>query len=703
MLNIYRVILGIILVLGMPCTQASPGPEAATGQVRASLIASHTAVHPGDEILIGVHQQIIPHWHTYWKNPGDSGLPTKIQYQLPAGWSVGEIQWPAPSKIVLGPVVNYGYHDAVTLLSPLRVAEDAKPGTEWPISAKVKWLVCEEACIPQVVELAIQLPVVAKEVAVGPTHPLITAAQNSLPAVLPWQASLLEGPAGTLRLHLTGEKLPAPDQHALAFYPDQWGPISHAGEQITSLADDGLDIRLPSGDQPLSPEQTLTGVLTVASGDALRAYQISAVWPGTANPIQAEPASALAEQTLPTALLLALAGGLILNLMPCVFPVLSLKALALIEQAAHDPGKTRKHGWAYLAGILISFTALAAVLVALKAGGAGIGWGFQFQSPWFVTILAYLIFAVGLSLSGVFNIGSGITGLGHKLATRDGYAGSFFTGVLAAVVATPCTAPFMGAAIGFAITQAPAAMIAVFLSLGTGLALPYWLLCQWPILQRWLPKPGAWMETLKQGLAFPMYATAAWLIWVLARQAGPEAVAGALGGCVLVALAVWLLQISRNATQIKRRVIHTSAGVTLLLALLAGELGIQTLSQASYATDSNNQHWQAYSAEKLAQLRSAGKPVFVNFTADWCITCLVNERIALSSEAVRGAFLNAEVTYLKGDWTNRDAGIAKVLSQFGRSGVPLYLYFGPGAQEATVLPQILTPDLVIGAIQGARL
>ncbi|WP_240617997.1 thioredoxin family protein [Methylomonas sp. Kb3] len=703
MLIVYRVILGIILVLGMPCTQANPSPEAATDQVSASLIASHTAVHPGDEILIGVHHQIIPHWHTYWKNPGDSGLPTKIQYQLPAGWSVGEIQWPTPSKIVLGPVVNYGYHDAVTLLSPLRVAENAEPGTEWPISAKAKWLVCEEACIPQEVELAIQLPVVAKGVAVGPTHPLIAAAQNSLPGVLPWQASLLEGPAGTLRLHLTGEQLPAPDQHALAFYPDQWGPISHAGEQITSLADDGLDIRLPSGDQLLSPGQTLTGVLTVASGDSLRAYQISAAWPGTANPVQAEPASALAEQTLPTALLLALAGGLILNLMPCVFPVLSLKALALIEQAAHDPGKTRRHGWAYLAGILISFTALAAVLVALKAGGAGIGWGFQFQSPWFVTILAYLIFAVGLSLSGVFNIGTGITGLGHKLATLDGYAGSFFTGVLAAVVATPCTAPFMGAAIGFAITQAPATMIAVFLSLGIGLALPYWLLCQWPILQRWLPKPGAWMETLKQGLAFPMYATAAWLIWVLARQAGPEAVAGTLGGCVLVALAVWLLQISRNATQIKRRVIHTSAGVTLLLALLAGELGIQTSSQASYATDSNNQHWQAYSAEKLAQLRSEGKPVFVNFTADWCITCLVNERVALSSESVRGAFLKAEVTYLKGDWTNRDAGIAKVLSQFGRSGVPLYLYFGPGAQEAMVLPQILTPDLVIGAIQSARL
>ncbi|WP_415880699.1 protein-disulfide reductase DsbD family protein [Methylomonas sp. TEB] len=703
MLNVYRVILGITLVLGMPCTQASPGPEAATDQVRASLIASHAAVHPGDEILIGVHQQIIPHWHTYWKNPGDSGLPTKIQYQLPTGWSVGEIQWPTPSKIVLGPVVNYGYHDAVTLLSPLRVAEDAEPGTAWPISAKVKWLVCEEACIPQEVELAIQLPVVAKDIAVGPTHPLITAAQNTWPVVLPWQASLLEGPADTLRLHLTGEQLHALDQHALAFYPDQWGPISHAGEQIASVADYGLDISLQPGDQPLPPGQTLTGVLTVGSGDALRAYQISAVWPGTANPVQAAPASALAEQTLPTALLLALAGGLILNLMPCVFPVLSLKALALIEQAAHDPGKTRRQGWAYLAGILISFTALATVLVALKAGGAGIGWGFQFQSPWFVTILAYLIFAVGLSLSGVFNIGTGITGLGHKLATRDGYAGSFFTGVLAAVVATPCTAPFMGAAIGFAITQAPAAMIAVFLSLGTGLALPYWLLCQWPILQRWLPKPGAWMETLKQGLAFPMYATAAWLIWVLARQAGPEAVAGALGGCVLVALAVWLLQISRNTTQIKRRVIHTSAGVTLLLALLAGELGIQTSSQASYPTDSNNQHWQAYSAEKLAQLRSEGKPVFVNFTADWCITCLVNERVALSSEAVRGAFLNAEVTYLKGDWTNRDAGIAKVLSQFGRSGVPLYLYFGPGAQEATVLPQILTPDLVIGAIQGARL
>lgn len=703
MLNVYRVILGITLVLGMSYTQASPGPEAATDQVRASLISSHSAVHPGDEILIGVHQQIIPHWHTYWKNPGDSGLPTKIQYQLPPGWSVGEIQWPTPSKIVLGPVVNYGYHDAVTLLSSLRVAEDAEVGRDWPISAKAKWLVCEEACIPQEVELAIQLPVVAKGIAVGPANPIVAAAQNSWPVVLPWQASLLEGPVGTLRLHLTGEQLPAPDKQALAFYPDQWGPISHAGEQITTLVDHGLDISLQVGDQPLTPGQTLNGVLTVGSGDALRAYQISAVWPGSANAIQAEPDPALAGQSLPTALLLALAGGLILNLMPCVFPVLSLKALALIEQAAHDPSKTRRHGWAYLAGILVSFTALAAVLVALKTGGAGIGWGFQFQSPSFVLILAYLIFAVGLSLSGVFDIGTGITGFGNQLATRSGYSGSFFTGVLAAIVATPCTAPFMGAALGFAITQPPATMIAVFLSLGTGLALPYWLLCQWPILQRWLPKPGAWMDTLKQGLAFPMYATAAWLIWVLARQAGPAAVAGALGGCVLIALAVWLFRISRNATQIKRLILNTGASLILLLAFVAGELGIEAPINTAYPTDAKNQNWQAYSAEKLAQLRSEGKPVFVNFTADWCITCLVNERVALSSEAVRSAFRDTEVTYLKGDWTNRDADIAKVLSQFGRSGVPLYLYFGPGAQEATVLPQILTPDLVIGAIQGARL
>lgn len=680
-------------------TSAEPGAEAGTEQVQASLIASAATVHPGDEILIGVHQQIIPHWHTYWKNPGDSGLATKIQYQLPPGSTVGEIQWPTPSKIVLGPVVNYGYHDAVTLLSTLRVADDAEVGTAFPINAKVKWLVCEQTCIPQQVELALKLPVVATGVAVEPGSPLIEAAKASLPVDLPWPAALNQDAEGLI-LRLSGDGLSQLKNQAILFYPEQWGPISHGAEQTAKFSENAIELRLKPGDQPLQPGQILNGVLAIGDDAAARGYRVSAVWPGVIKPPVA-PAPEAAGLALPTALLLALAGGLILNLMPCVFPVLSIKALAVLQQAGHHRWQTRLHGWAYAAGILVSFASLAGLLIALKAGGASIGWGFQFQSPLFVLAVAYVMFAVGLSLSGVFTIGASVAGIGSGLVARSGYSGSFFTGVLAAVVATPCTAPFMGAAIGFALSQPALVMLAVFLSLGAGLALPYWLLCHWPALQRRLPKPGLWMEYLKQGLAFPMYAAAAWLIWVLARQAGPTAVAGALAGCVAIGFAAWLYQISRYSNDGRRRLGGAGASLLLALAVGGGYFAVDAPALTSRTSNASDEHWQAYSPDELRRLRAEGKPVFVNLTADWCISCLVNEQVVLSRDAVLNTFREAGVVYLKGDWTNRDPAIDSVLAEYGRSGVPLYLYFAPGAQTADVLPQILTPDIVIDAIKGA--
>lgn len=693
---------------------AEPGPEAGTAQVQASLIASAAAVHPGDRIWIGVHQNIIPHWHTYWKNPGDSGLATRIQYQVPAGTAVGDIQWPTPGKIVVGPVVNYGYERAVTLLSPLQVAADAPVGGDLPIQAKVKWLVCAETCIPQQVELALRLPVVAAGTPVGPGSDLIETAKASWPIDSPWQTNLEVSAGNTVKLRLSGADLGDLRRQPLWFYPEQWGPINHGFEQTVTVADDAVAIVIKPGDQPLAAGQILNGVLAVGPPGNVRGYQIQAAWPAmpsaapaTEPPAATQPGPGIAEPPsdlgLAAALALALAGGLILNLMPCVFPVLSLKALALLEQAKHQPRQIRRHGWCYAAGILASFAGLAALLIGLKAGGASIGWGFQFQSPLFVLAVAYLLFAVGLSLSGVFTIGTSIAGLGSGLAARGGYAGSFFTGVLAAVVATPCTAPFMGAAIGFAVTRPAPELLAVFLSLGAGLALPYWLLCHWPALQRWLPKPGAWMETLKQGLAFPMYATAAWLVWVLSRQAGPSAVAAALAGCVLIGLAAWLCQISRNAGDFKRRLADASAGGVLALALAGGYFGVDGAGPVPAAVRAKSGDWQAYSAELLNRLRAEGKPVFVNFTADWCITCLVNEKVALSSDRVQSAFRDRGVVYLKGDWTHPDASIAQVLADYGRSGVPLYLYFAPGAGNAAVLPQLLTPDLVAGVVQATGL
>ncbi|MGZ5000823.1 MAG: protein-disulfide reductase DsbD family protein, partial [Methylomonas sp.] len=636
-----RALLGVAaLAVGSMQALAEPGSEAATEQVKASLIASASAVHPGDEILIGVHQSIIPHWHTYWKNPGDSGLPTRIQYELPSGSAVSDIQWPTPSKIVMGPVVNYGYHDAVTLLSTLRVADDAEVGGELPIRARVKWLVCEQTCIPQQVELALRMPVVAKGATVEAGSPLIEPAKAQLPTSLPWQAALSEDTDG-VSLHLTGSGLESLRGQDIRFFPEQWGPIAHAGEQVV-FSDHAVELHLKPGDRRLTPGQTLAGILAVGAEDAARGYRVDVALSGASDP----PAPVSADLALPTALLLALAGGLILNLMPCVFPVLSIKALGLLQQAGHAPWRTRLHGWAYTAGVLLSFAVLAGILIVLKAGGASIGWGFQFQSPLFVLCLAYLMFAVGLSLSGVFSIGASITGIGSGLAARGGYSGSFFSGVLAAVVATPCTAPFMGAAIGFALSQSGLVMLAVFLSLGAGLALPYWLLSHWPALQRSLPKPGLWMETLKQGLAFSMYAAAAWLVWVLAQQAGATAVAGALAGFVAIAFVAWLYQVSRTSAG-PAGPIAKSAAASLLVATFAGSyFTVDVPSDEPRQTEITGNTWQAYSAERLSQLRAEGKPVFVNFTAAWCISCLVNERVALGRDSVAQAFRDGGVVYL---------------------------------------------------------
>ena len=675
--------------------------EAATEQVQASLLAATTAVHPGDEILIGVQQRIIPHWHTYWKNPGDSGLPTKIQYQLPTGTTVGEIQWPTPSKIVLGTIVNFGYSNHVTLISSLHVAADAEIGADLPIKAKVKWLVCEESCIPQQVELALRLPIVAKDVTVGAGagSALLKQAQAELPVAAPWSAELLAD-GGDLLLRLSGDELPAVQNQSVVFFPEQWGPIVYGSEQLTTANANSIELRLKPGDQPLASGQTLNGVLAIGPEAAARGYQFSAKFSGVGKPSLESPATP--DLVLSSALLLALLGGVILNLMPCVFPVLSIKALAVLQQAGHARRQTRLHGWAYTAGVLVSFAALAGVLLLVKAGGASIGWGFQFQTPLFVLCLAYIMFAVGLSLSGVFTLGDSLTGIGSGLAARSGYTGSFFTGALAAVVATPCTAPFMGAAIGFALSQPGLVTLEVFLSLGVGLALPYWLLCHLPALQRCLPKPGIWMLQLKQCLAFLMYAAATWLIWVLARQAGPNAVAVALGGCVIIGFAAWLYQISRESSGGKRRLGASSAGLVLVLAMSGSYFSLDAPAVSARQCAADDNIWQAFSADALQRLRAEGKPVFVNLTADWCISCLFNERVALSRDTVLNAFRDIGVVYLKGDWTNRDPAITQVLAEYGRSGVPLYLYFAPGAQRATVLPQILTPDIVINAITAVK-
>lgn len=699
-------VLSLMFLLNAGISVAA-SDRASTEQVQAQLVTSVEAVQPGDEFYLGVHQKIIPDWHTYWLNPGDSGLSTTIDWDLPKGATVGEILWPIPGRSSLGPVTNYGYENEVTLPSKVVVPRDAKIGSDFIINATVDWLVCHEECIPQQVKLSLNLPVVAFSKPSISGMKLINAAILQRPVASIWPVTAQTDKDG-ITLRITSADLQKRNIKDIWFYPFEWGRIVQSADQPKQFDKDTTIINLRHGDVPLKPNEALAGVLVVAeeSADGIvsRGFNVNVV-PTPLVTVTAENETSNANLGFSSALFLALLGGIILNLMPCVFPVLSIKALSLVSHSDQSPLKTRLQGVTYTAGVLSSFALLGVILIILKAGGAQIGWGFQFQSPLFVLAVAYLMFAVGLSLSGVFTVGTSITGVGSSLADKSGYTGSFFTGVLATIVATPCTAPFMAAALGYALTQSSFKLMAIFLSLGLGLALPYLLLTSWPALQKRLPRPGIWMERAKQVLAFPMYAAAVWLVWVLAQQAGANAVAIALGGMVVIAFAAWLYDSTRNASLFAR---HGGAGVATasLLAALAGsyvgiDSGVANAAIAPAATSATSNHWETYTPDRLERLLAEGKPVFLNFTAAWCISCLVNERVALSDGEVMNAFKKSGITYLKGDWTNRDVHITEILTKFGRSGVPLYVFYpaGVGAKPEE-LPQILTPDIVLSSINS---
>lgn len=698
----------------LPATSA---PAAAnpvrTENVEAELTAEQAAV-PGRTVWLALTQRIRPGWHTYWLNPGDSGIATEIKWTLPPGWSAGAIVWPAPQRFPIGPLVNFGYAGEVHLLTPVTVPADAVPGQPVTLTAAADWLVCEDICIPESATLSLTLPVAAGPAAPSPqAAALFTAARASLPVDNPFPARFEAGK----EQHRLTLALPQAEAGRLAgafFFPEQWTVASPNAAQTLTMDAEGLHLTFPPGGA--LPKEDIRGVLVLEEtlGDgatARQALQISVPATGGAvTPDGAAPgAAASAAATRPTAaasetaglglglaLVFALLGGMVLNLMPCVFPVLSMKALALVR---HEAEHARAHGLVYTAGVLVCFAAVAGVLIALRAGGAEIGWGFQLQDPLVVGILAYVMFLLGLSLSGVFSIAGSFMGVGQGLAGREGYSGSFFTGVLATVVATPCTAPFMGAAVGYALLQPWYEALAVFLALGLGMALPFLTLTLSPALLRRLPRPGLWMDRLKQALAFPLYATAAWLVWVLSLQAGPAAVAGVLGGMVLVAFAAWLYGVTRTADTGWRLGASAFGLLALVAAVALVRLPAAGPAQAAAAgTAAAGEGHEPFSEARLAELTGQNKPVFVNLTAAWCITCLVNEKTSLSAAAVKAALAERGITYLKGDWTNRDATITRMLERFGRSGVPLYLLYVPGRAEPVVLPQVLTEGLVLDAL-----
>ncbi|WP_019906804.1 protein-disulfide reductase DsbD domain-containing protein [Methylobacterium sp. 77] len=674
--------------------------------VKASLLAEPGAIQAGEPFTIGIRMVMRPHWHVYWRNPGDSGLPPEVAWSLPQGFSAGALQWPTPSRIPVAHLVNFGFEGETVLLAQITPPATLPAGKAVTLSARLTYLVCERECIPGSADLKLSVPVAAPGTSVGHSAAnvlLFEDARAALPVPSPWPVKLT-GAGDRLVLGVDAPGLKPDAIRDPAFFPYSETAIENAAPQSLAIDDTGFTLSLARATPGEPAPAELPGVLTfleqTADGTVQRSYAIGdapASAPLGAIPSEAAPLtrSAAPEETLTlwSAAGLAFLGGLLLNLMPCVFPVLSIKVLSLVKHSGEPASRVRLHGLAYTAGVLAAFLSLAGLLIALKGAGAGIGWGFQLQSPLVVAGLAYLLFAMGLSLSGVVHVGGGIAGLGDGLTRRAGLEGSFFTGILATVVATPCTAPFMGSAVGFALTQAPLVSLTVFASLGLGLALPFLILTTWPAAVRRLPRPGAWMETLKGALAFPIYATVAWLVWVLSQQVGSTGLLAGLIGLVLVGFAAWAWERARHAAGIGAGFARLTA-VGALVAALALTIGLDQDRASADLRTASAEGITPFTQARLDALVAEGKPVFVNMTAAWCITCQVNERTALRTKAVEAAFKAHDVTYLKGDWTNQNPEITALLERHGRSGVPLYLLY-TGAGAPVVLPQILTSGIVL--------
>ena len=672
--------LAVGLLALPPAANAAESRAVSTARTTATLITDTDHIAPDTAFRTALRLKLAPGWHTYWKNPGDGGVPAELNLTLPEGAKASEIAWPAPDRLMEGPIATYAFTGE--LLLPVKITAGSKPGS-MSLQAEANWLVCKEICVPEEAKFQLELP--AGTPAPSGEAPLFARADSRTPRATGWRATL--APDATLRV--TGAEISPASVAEAWFMPATAGRIDHGAAQKLSVAAGELTLALTPG-HDLRPDLPLDGVLSILDRSGQRSDAQLHAAPG--GPIAA-PAAA-APLALGRMLGLAFLGGLILNLMPCVFPVLAMKAVSLAGGVAR--GEVRAHSLSYTAGVLVAFASLGLVLLAARAAGAAAGWGFQFQSPAFVAGMAWLLFAVGLNLSGVFQIGASLSGTGQGLAMRGGHIGSFFTGLLAVLVATPCTAPFMGAAIAGALAAPPSVTVLVFLTMGAGLASPYLLLAVWPSLARAAPRPGRWMETFRQLLAFPMYAASVWLIWVIAQEAGPQGVLATASGIVLVAFAAWGLDLSQTLESLQPRRFARAAAVAALLTAGAVLSGITTApSSASPLSEAGA---EAFTPERLAALREEGKPVFVNMTAAWCVTCLLNERVALGSTDIRKAFADRGIVYLKGDWTRQDPAITAFLRSHGRDGVPLYLFFPAKGGTPKMLPQILTEGIVLDAL-----
>jgi thiol:disulfide interchange protein/DsbC/DsbD-like thiol-disulfide interchange protein len=666
--------------------------------VSVSLVSATRNAVPGRPLRLALRQQIEAGWHTYWLNPGDSGLPTTIEWTLPQDFKAGPIAWPIPKRIAYGPVVDYGYEDEVLLSVDIDVPARLAPGTDIVVAAHASWLVCADTCIPEDAQLRISVPAAAETEADPQWAERLASNRAHLPVPNPFRTTASATEAQITLDVATGD---AAQLHDVAFFPADRDVIDDDAPQMTTVGPDGLTLTLQrAGGKPLPA--AINGLLVFRDLAAQGYTGTEAIV--IASPIEPAVASSAGRLAFALAVVLGLAGGILLNLMPCVLPVLSIKAFGLVQHARSAPREVRGDGLAYTAGVLMSFAVIAAALLGIRAVGTEIGWGFQLQSPLFVAAMIYVLFAVGLNLSGVFSFGERIAGAAGGLSTRGHHSGSFLTGALATLVATPCTAPFMAAALGYAITQPWYRSLAIFEAVGFGMALPYLAIAFSPGLRRFLPKPGAWMLHLRQFLAFPIYGTAVWLSFVLAQEAGELAATAVLAGLVLIAFAAWLYEDVRLTEHRWRRFGIAASAIALIGAVALLPLaGIDRPPRAGVSEDTGVS-WLPFSTAKLDELQAQGRPVFVDVTAAWCITCKLNERVALADRAVVAAFASNGVATLRADWTRQDPAITRMLEANGRAGVPLYLFYPrPGRKgerpAVIILPQILTAATILQETQ----
>ncbi len=689
-----RFILGLVVAL-----IAFTAPAFAQGaelRAEARLITERAQAMPGETVYLGLELVMDPGWHVYWLNAGDAGLPPEIIFEEQPAAEIGEFLWPIPHllPVVEGEIMDYGYDDRIVLPFPVIVPEDA--ASEIHFDGIADYLICKDICIPESQPISLTLLVGDEQIPDLLGGEAITEAIGQTPSPFAGEI-VIDRSAEPWRMSLAPE---AGDfEGDVRFFPHQH-EIVHSADQPLSTGERGLTLALtPSGDG--EPDASLEGVIVVEASDGTRAgYEVSAE-PGMVLPGTFGSAPSSAGINILAIMGLALLGGLILNLMPCVLPVLSIKAIGMVNAATKgDDSHLRAHGLWYTAGVVLSFAATAAVFVALRGAGEFVSLGFQLQYAPVVAALALIMFVIGLWLLGVFELGTSVQGVGSGLASKQGSTGAFFTGVLAAVVGAPCVGPFLGVALGSVLTQPAPAVFIVFMLMGLGLALPFLALSFAPGLHRFLPRPGAWMERLKQFFAFPMFLTAVWLLTVLGDQAGQGAVTATILGATLVGFGVWALSTAGGRLRVAGMALGALALVAGLYYPIQAALGGSPGTGGAAYADSVEFPTEPWSPERVDALLADGKGIFVDFTATWCVTCQANKRTTLERTEVRQAMADNNIVFLVADFTNKDDVIAAELKKHSRPGVPMYLLYGPGETEPKLLPQILSPSLMINEIEA---